>query len=109
MVTGASLVLWLATGAAIFTRIYDPALERHRQSEREIDRLFAEAGAETQEGPIDRAPNKFQLGLLPSTAPWHIWDRHVLSVLTPAGPALLVAMVYLRTHRQKTGRQTAPH
>ena len=88
----------------MFTRYYDPELARYRQSEQEIDRLFAEAGLKATAGLIDRVPNRFQFGMLPGAEPWRVWDGQFVSVLTVAVPALSVALVVGWTGRRKPGQ-----
>ena len=85
-----SFVLWAATGRAGFTRYRDPDRETQSSDEPSLSELFAGTGLEDETGAMPVVPNEFRLGLLPSG-----FDRHLVSVLTLAGPAGVGVIVLL--------------
>jgi hypothetical protein len=79
----ASLILWNATGRAVWTMYRDPARDERPGGE-SLEDLFEEAGV----APLETAPNEFRFGMLPSG----VADRNIVSVATVAGPAALAAL-----------------
>lgn len=87
-----SIVLWRATriDGYTFTRYHDEQRARRdaeAQGESLAD-LFAETGLEDNTGAIGDIPNRFMLGLLPGGS-----GKHAISVLTLAGPGVLVSVI----------------
>ncbi len=86
-------VLWRATGAEGYTKYPKPAEEESAESGSEdggLSDLFSDTGLEDAHGELEELPNKFALGLAPSGP-----DKHVVSLLTLAGPAGLAALLTL--------------
>lgn len=90
MVIAMTLMLWSATGSAGYTKFHDAErAERDAQAAQQgsFEDLFADAGAEIEAMP--EVKNLFALGLAPSTKKI---DKHLVSVVTIAGPALVIAL-----------------
>ena len=76
-----------------FTRYYDPARDSRSPADPlagGLSDLFADTGLEDNTGRMEEIPNRFMLGLLPAGP-----GRDAISVLTLAGPALLIALLAL--------------
>ena len=87
MVIAMTMLLWSATGKAGYTRFFDPqrAQRDAQAAQGSIEDLFADAGAEIEALP--EVENRFALGLAPSGP-----GKHLVSVITIAGPALVIAI-----------------
>lgn len=86
-------VLWRATGAEGYTKYPKPAEAQSAETSDEdagLSELFADTGLEDAHGELEELPNKFALGLAPSGA-----DKHIVSLLTLAGPAGVAALLTL--------------
>ena len=110
------LLLWNATGRATFTRYVNEAraAAEAQSAQSDVASLFDNTGVNDGFETIELEPNRFALGLLPSTYPHRIWDRDLVSVLTIAGPGaivLFVSILPLRIGRggQKSGGPDASH
>lgn len=89
-----TLALWYSTGQAGFTRLHDPSRSEAGPSAAD---LFADTGlAGDADLRVQSVPNRFALGLLPSTYPWRVWDPHLASVATVGVPAALLGVVGCR-------------
>lgn len=86
-----SYTLWRETRIEgyTFTRYYDQAraLQQREAKQDGLADLFEGTGLEDNTGAMEEIPNRFMLGLLPAGA-----GRDAVSLLTLAGPALLVAL-----------------
>ena len=85
VVIAMTLLLWSATGRAGYTRYHDAErAERDAQAAQgSIADLFADTGIEA----LPEVENRFMLGLAPSGP-----GKHSVSVITIAGPAMLVGL-----------------
>lgn len=100
-VVSLSLSLWSATGRQMYTRLYDrDRAEREAANGNNLASLFEDTtplpGASA---PIAEVPNRFMFGLAPSTYPWRLFDPELLSVLTLAGPAVLIGLIEITPRR----------
>jgi len=90
--------LWSATGRAVYTQQYDPArAAREAVTTNDLASQFGDVplpGGESA-AAIEAVPNRFQIGLLPSTYPWNFTSPDLLSVLTIATPAGLIALMQI--------------
>lgn len=94
LIVALSLLLWNATGRAGFTRFRDETRAAREQAAGSVADLFEDTGLGGDRGVrVEDVPNSFAFGLLPSTYPWRVWDVHLASVVTIAGPAALTALV----------------
>lgn len=94
-----SLMLWDATGRAYYTQQFDAErAKREAENTNNLANLFGDgpAGAEAS---IEAVPNRFALGLLPSTEPWNITNPDLVSVMTISTPALLIALLQIVPQR----------
>lgn len=86
-----SYTLWRETRIEgyTFTRYYDQARAQQQRDAKEesLADLFEGTGLEDNTGAMEEIPNRFMLGLLPAGA-----GRDAVSLLTLAGPALLVML-----------------
>ncbi|MCO6435591.1 MAG: hypothetical protein J5J06_00710 [Phycisphaerae bacterium] len=91
LVIAQAVVLWSATGRAAFTRYHDPKRAVDQAGATSARDIFADTGLEDETGPMEKLPNQFTLGLLPSGP-----DRHMVSLATlslPPGLALLILAI----------------
>ena len=101
-----TVVLWSATGRAAFTRHFDEGRAQREAGApgESLADLFEGTGLNDDAGEIETTPNRFALGLLPSTYPWAVWDKHFASVATIAGPAAFIALLTLWPRRRGARR-----
>jgi hypothetical protein len=92
-----ALALWNATGRGAWTIHFDPARAEREQaaSSAGVADLFDDTGLQDAAGKLERVPNEFRFGLLPSTYPWRVWDKDFPSVATVGGPGALAALLAL--------------
>ena len=93
-----SLVLWSATNRDPFTRYHDAERAERDSNDQGLADLFGDSSSaadDTATSSLPPVPNQFRLGLLPSTYPWRIMDKHLVSVLTLAGPAAFIIVLTL--------------
>ena len=93
-----SLVLWNATNRDPFTRYHDVERAERDSNNQGLTDLFGDSSSAadtTATSSLPPVPNQFRLGLLPSTYPWKLADKHLVSVLTLAGPAAFVIVLTL--------------
>ncbi|TVQ30453.1 MAG: hypothetical protein EA376_13000 [Phycisphaeraceae bacterium] len=89
-----AFLLWNGTGRAAWTRYHNPVLApAPGDDDNGFADLFAGTGLDDERGPLEANDNRFALGLFPSTYPWALWDRHIVSFATLAGPAALIALI----------------
>lgn len=88
------LILWNATGRATYTQFYDTErAQREAETTNNLETLFER---DTPTGTsVGEVPNRFMLGLLPSTYPWNITDPAIISVLTISTPAAVIVLLHL--------------
>ncbi|RMH25771.1 MAG: hypothetical protein D6693_08340 [Planctomycetota bacterium] len=100
-----TLMLWNATGRAVYTQQYDPdRAAREAASTNDLASQFGDMELPSDSAvSIEPVPNRFRLGLLPSTYPWDIFNPDIVSVLTLATPALLIALMQLTPARFTRG------
>ena len=105
-----SFVLWNATNRDMFTRYHDPERAERDSNDQGLTDLFGDGNSADDVGAsaIPPVPNQFRLGLLPSTYPWQLTDKHLVSLLTLAGPAALIAMLTLGAHLHDRRKRTPP-
>lgn len=93
-----SFVLWNATNRDPFTRYHDAERAERDSNDQGLTDLFGDSSSAAESAAtsaLPSVPNQFRLGLLPSTYPWMILDKHLVSVLTLAGPAAFVIVLTL--------------
>ena len=94
---GLSLSLWRATGASLFTQLPSASLAT-MQTPSGADDLFEGLGMNDKAGAPAAVDNSFRFGLLPA-GPGHVFADSA-SVLTIAGPTLLLFLASLRGSRR---------
>lgn len=106
-----SLVLWNATNRDPFTRYYDADRAERDSNDQGLADLFgdaSDAASDSAASALPPVPNQFRLGLLPSTYPWQILDKHLVSVLTLAGPAAFIIVLTLGAPLLDRSKKTPP-
>ena len=102
---GQSLVLHWATGGRLFTQLPSQSLARMQEA-RPADDAFAGLGMDDLAGKPAPVDNAFRFGWLPAGPGNSFADA--ASVLTLAGPALVLAVVvWVATRRRPPPRATA--
>jgi len=98
MVITQSFALWSATGRERFTKNLVPSEQTSQETAGDdggdMGDLFEETGID-EGGPRIEVTTQRAFGLLPSAYPWRIWDPHLASVATIAGPAVVIAVLAL--------------
>lgn len=90
-----ALMLWNATGGAMFTAYPTAARAQMQQWDAAAEAIFAAGEDPPAPGEAKPAPgadvtnNSFKFGMLPSGA-----DKHAASVFTIAGPALVMSAAF---------------
>src|ERR1043165_5957644 len=87
---GVSVMLWDATGRALFTQLPSEELAR-MQAAKPAEDQFAGLGMNDLAGAPAKVDNSFRFGLLPA-GPGHRFADSA-SVLTTGGPALLLFLL----------------
>jgi hypothetical protein len=91
-----ALMLWNATGGAMFTAYPTAARAQMQQWDAAAEAIFAAGEDPPAPGEVTPPPgaevtnNSFKFGLLPAGA-----DKHVASVMTIAGPAAVMSAALL--------------
>ena len=94
-VIGALLMLWSATGRAVYTQQYDAQrAAQEAASTNDLAAKFPDLAAPSGSS-IEAVPNRFMFGLLPSTYPWNLTSPALLSVLTVATPTGIIAILQI--------------
>ncbi len=85
-----AFMLWTATGRKALTRF--PTEELTQQADSGLSDLFSDTGLNDDLGEVQKLDNRFTFGLLPSPAA----NAEAVSLMTVAGPALLVALLAIQ-------------
>ncbi|MBD3220571.1 hypothetical protein GF314_04970 [bacterium] len=99
VVTAAAIVLWLATGGDAYTkyRVVETVAR-----EVDPDDPLAAAGFYDEDATETTSRDEFRFGLLPT--PQGLFDRHVVSVATFAGPMWAVTIAaFIWSRRRASG------
>lgn len=107
-----SFSLWMETGRATFTRLYDAqrAADEASSTTGLADLFDGTTSSDQNAGErIEAVPNRFALGLAPAAYPWQMGNAESVSVLTLAGPAALIALLQLAPMKKRAKRGEGGH